>query len=139
MRRGSAPSDMRPLKSDDLFISRLKLLIIMSKAYLEGYPLGTQRAQAVIDNARAVSREITDWFGGEFVNFRSENEQHQGDPMDYYFFQRVKLLTVMAKGFAEGNPMGEFRKKAMAENLEHICNTLTFDNDLSKLDILQVA
>ena len=38
----------------DIFLSRLKLLIIMAKAYLKNYPIGRYRKSAIINNARHI-------------------------------------------------------------------------------------
>ena len=51
LRLGANPLNMKEMDLDDIFTSRLQLLIIMAKAYLNGYPLGKYRAQAVIENA----------------------------------------------------------------------------------------
>jgi len=40
---GPAPVEMRAMSDDDIFSSRLKLLIIMAKAYLKDCPLGNYR------------------------------------------------------------------------------------------------
>jgi hypothetical protein len=58
---GPKLDDMREMSSDDIFLSRLKLLIIMVKAYLIGYPLGKYRKQAIIENAHYVSRYATEY------------------------------------------------------------------------------
>ena len=51
---GSASVRMRAMSDDDIFSSRLKLLIIMAKAYLKDCPLGNYRKKAIIENANHV-------------------------------------------------------------------------------------
>ncbi|MBW2612580.1 MAG: hypothetical protein JRE12_09495, partial [Deltaproteobacteria bacterium] len=46
-RIGPNPGEMRKLQEKDIFISRLQLLVVMSKAYLKDYPLGGYRAGAI--------------------------------------------------------------------------------------------
>ena len=51
---GPPLEEMRAMSIDDIFLSRLKLLIIMAKAYLKGYPIGKYRKSAIIENAHHV-------------------------------------------------------------------------------------
>ncbi len=139
IRKGADPDCMRDINCGDIFIMRLHLLVIMSLAYLNDFPLGHLRATAVNGNAKIIAREIIDWVGGEFKNFRSEQETRGVKNLDHVFYQRVRLLSVMAAGFASGNPMGQFRKKALYENIEYICRTVIFSDNLDLMEFLQVA
>ncbi|HSQ83256.1 MAG TPA: hypothetical protein VLM43_00925, partial [Desulfobacterales bacterium] len=51
---GPAPGEMGEMSDDDIFLSRLKLLIIMAKAYLKNWPIGNYRKSAIIENAHYV-------------------------------------------------------------------------------------
>ncbi len=51
LRLGSEPENMREMELDDIFISRLQLLIIMTKSYLSKYPLGNYREHSILENA----------------------------------------------------------------------------------------
>ena len=62
-----------------------------------------------------------------------------GNPAYHVFFQRVKLLAVMAKAFADDHPMGFYRKKALEDNLEQICEEITFNQQLFGKEFLKVA
>ena len=68
IRLGAEPSKMREIELDDVFLSRLQLLIIMSKAYLSGYPLGRHRIKSILENAHHVKvdavglEEDLEWF-----------------------------------------------------------------------------
>jgi hypothetical protein len=129
---------MSKLNSDDVFISRLKLLVIMASAYLKQYPLGDFRKKAIINNANQVAREIVDW-QGQAQNFRSDHELKNDASFDHIFFQRVKLLSVMAKSLAEGHPMGFHRLKAMEDNLNAICETIRFNRQIWEKSFFKVA
>jgi hypothetical protein len=138
LRLGAAAADMRNTNSDDVFIARLKLLIIMSSAYLKHYPLGDYRKDAIIRNANGVARELDDWQEQDPL-FRKENELDGCQAFDHIFFQRVKLLAVMAKALAEGHPMGHHRLTAMEDNLNYICETIRFNRQLWEERFFKVA
>ena len=139
LRLGSSHALTREMDLDDIFLARLKLLIVMGRAFLNGYPLGEHRRQAMLENARHIETESID-LGGlvseppfpDAACKRSEIE------FDHVFFQRVKLLSVMIKSVAKGFPMGEHRKHAMEENLDIICQMLTF-NTPAQMEFLKVA
>jgi hypothetical protein len=138
LRLGASAADMRKLTPDDVFISRLKLLVIMTSAYLKQYPLGDFRKKAIIQNANQVAKEIVDW-QGQVQNFRSDHELKGDAPFDHIFFQRVKLLAVMAKSLAEDHPMGFHRLKAMEDNLNAICETIRFNRQIWEKSFFKVA
>ena len=73
VRYGAVEQEMRPMKADDLLITRLQLLIIMAKAYLKGYPLGKYRKKAISRNARFVFYEAIIRTGGRNSESSSEN------------------------------------------------------------------
>ncbi|MFZ1985612.1 MAG: hypothetical protein WAU91_14435 [Desulfatitalea sp.] len=126
---------------DDLFISRLKLIVIMAEAYLDGFPLGEHRRQAILENAHHITQ------GSIALGGLNSGAQHDCNPLtlssgreyDHVFYQRVKLLAVMVTAVAKGFPMGENRKAAMRENLESICQTLLFDSQSEDMAFIKVA
>ncbi len=146
LRFGAGSSDMRKILKDDIFLLRLKLLIIMCKAYLNNYPMGKYRKKAIIENARSVfnllpqiSSEYAERYGHIF-NFQTYTES-KGDKNLYFdvFQQRVHLLTVMAKALAEASPMGYFRAKAFKDNIDSICEIIAFNSDVGDIKFLKVA
>lgn len=146
LRFGAGSSDMRKILEDDIFLLRLKLLIIMCKACLKDYPMGKYRRKAIIENSRSVfnllpqiSSEYAERYGHIF-NFQTYTES-KGDKNLYFdvFQQRVHLLTVMAKALAEGSPMGSFRVKAFKDNIDSICEIITFNSDVGDIKFLKVA
>jgi hypothetical protein len=138
LRLGSSHTHTREMDLDDIFLSRLKLLIIMGKAYLNGFPLGECRRQAMLENARHIEMESIDL--GGLIGPSCPNGSASTGIMkfDHVFFQRAKLLAVMIKAVAKGFPMGEHRKNAMQENLDIICQMLTF-NSPAEMAFLKVA
>lgn len=127
LRLGSKPSNTREMDLDDIFISRLKLLIIMGNAFLDDVPLGVFRRNAMVGNARHVESESID-LGGLNIDHPNFKPSCGGMDLDNNFFQRVKLLAVMVKAIGEGHPMGAHRKMAMRDNIDIICETITIDS-----------
>jgi len=142
---GPMPDEMREMSSDDVFLSRLKLLIIMVKASLIGYPLGKYRKRAIIENAHYV------FYRAIRINAKSQRSKKYifedqtkmictGETSGWHhFYQRVQILAVMAKALAEGYPTGEYRIRAINENLDKICETFLIDFQLNDISFLKVA
>jgi len=142
---GPTPADMREMSPDDIFLLRLKLLIIMVKAYLIGYPLGKYRKRVIIENAHHVFYRA--------MQMNAESQQNENHLLDcqsnvictkdisewHHFHQRVQLLAVMAKALAESSPAGKYRIMAINENLDKICETFLIDFKLNDMSFLKVA
>jgi len=137
-RFGAARQEMNRLKQHDIFLSRLRLLIIMAKAFIGNYPLGEHRLKSIARNAETVARDCVDW-NGYFNNFRSNPESNRILDVDHIFYQRVKLLAIMAKSFADGSPVGQHRRMAIRNNIDYICEALQFTFSEEELDLLKVA
>jgi len=142
---GPASVEMRAMSEDDVFSSRLKLLIIMAKAYLRNCPLGNYRKKAIIENANHVfyhSLQLVSESSilkdngfeppADIVSREKTSEEH-------LFHQRVQLLAVMAKALTEDRLRGHFRKKALTDNLNKICETLIFKFQIRDVNFLKVA
>lgn len=133
------------MSNEDIFSSRLKLLIIMAKAYLKDCPTGKYRKQAIIENARFVFYHSLK-LSSEIVAIKNDDSKIQpgtastGDMHEEYIFhQRTQLLAVMAKSLAEGRLKGQLRKKALQDNLNRICETLIFNFRIKDVNFLKVA
>jgi hypothetical protein len=137
-RFGAARQSMKNIQHHDIFLSRLRLLIIMAKAFTGNYPLGEHRLKAIAKNAEIVARDCVDW-NGYYNNFRSSPESNKLLEVDHIFYQRVKLLAIMAKSFAEGSPVGQHRRMAIQNNIDYICEALQFVPEEEKLQLLKVA
>jgi len=121
-------SDRPDIKQDpnyNTFFTNLKLLIIMSKAFLNGYPLEEQRLKEIIRTAEDVAKDCVDW-KGKGTNFRSKAESKGSIQLDHIFFERVRLLAYMSKSFAQGNPVGDHRRMALNKNIDDLCDMLQY-------------
>jgi hypothetical protein len=142
---GPTSGEMRPMSDDDIFLSRLKLLIIMAKAYLKNWPIGNYRKSAIIENAHYVFyhslKLVSKTAFSKNHDLKSHSVTTSGDETleEYVFHQRVQLLSVMAKTLAEDRLTGNLRKKALQENLDRICETLTFTFHIKDVEFLKVA
>lgn len=123
LRLGSNLFRMRTLRDDDILISRLRLLIVMAKAYLQDVPLGNYSLRSIIRNAGHVTYFLSDW-----SNYLNHLEKDQASPInfdnDHIFYQRVKLLSIMVKSIAQGNPLGIHRKLALKSNVDYVSEIL---------------
>ena len=145
LRVGPSSGEIRNMSGEDIFSSRLKLLIIMTKAYLTGCPIGKYRKQAIIENSRCVfylSLQLVN----KMVSFRDQDLNGQAGltftddiNQEYIFYQRIQLLAVMAKALAEGRLKGYFRENALKENLNRICEALIFNFNVKDVKFLKVA
>lgn len=109
----------------------------MGKSYLDGLPLGEQRRQAMLNNANHIESESVD-LGGLSTEANFYVPSTGAMEFDHVFYQRVKLLSIMVKTIAKGFPMGKHRKLALQENLDIICEAMTFSND-TDMAFLKVA
>jgi hypothetical protein len=91
----------------------------------------------MLENARHIESESID-LGGLVAGSAPPNPAWGSMEFDHIFFQRAKLLAVMIKALGKGFPMGEHRKQAMQENIDIICETITF-NSQSDMTFLKVA
>ncbi len=145
IRMGADSIEMRKMSKTDIFTSRLQLLIIMTKALLRGYPLGKKRKQAVLKNAENVfyqsleiAGESADWTG-YIMNYQPDSQQEENNTFEHVLHQRIQLLAVMATSFAKGRPVGDYKKKAIEENIGFLSETLTFNSKVSNIEFLKVA
>jgi len=142
---GPTSGETKAMSVNDIFLSRLKLLIIMAKAYLKNYPIGKYRRSAVIENAHHVFYHSLQWVSETFFFENRESESQSGISSEIeieeerVFHQRVQLLAVMVKALAEDRLTGHIRKKALQDNLDRICDTLTFSFHIKDVDFLKVA
>ncbi len=119
------------MNENDVFLSRLHLLIVVVKASLKGYPVGKYRKKAGIENANEVYKLISK-VDISFMNLESAS---------HLFRERVKLLTVMVSAIiGENYPLGVHRREAMLNNVE-IIEEYAFPHKKLKLfdKVLKVA
>ena len=137
-RIGTHPSGMRKQQEKDIFLSRLQLLIVMAKAFLKNYQLGDYRVVAVKNNATRLTEALTGWESYKEY-FPKADPESMDIHLDHILFQRIKLLLVMAVSFADGNPMGSRRKRALRNNMDYIAECLKFNNTSTSIPVLSVA
>ena len=70
LRLGAMPEKACQMDLDHIFICRLKLLIIMTRTYLEGYPLGLRVANAGVSYVRYLA--MTVWPAGLSIYYPYE-------------------------------------------------------------------
>ena len=133
---GPTSEDMRAKCVNDIFLSRLKLLIIMAKAYLKNYPIGKYRKTAIIENVHHVfyhslKLASSETQSGITFEVKAEDEQE--------FHKRVQLLAVMAKAIAEDRLTGNLKIKALQDNLNRLCEILIFSFHDKDMKFLKVA
>ena len=139
MRRfGSSSEDMRDMNHDDTFIGRVKLLVIMVKAFLGDYPIEGYRQKAILKNAEAVHSVCKDW-NRYILQIRATAERKEGLEFDHIFHQRVSLLATMAQSFVAGSPMGYHRKLVIRTNMDYVCDALQFNPQEEDVTLLKVA
>jgi len=138
LRLGSEPENMREMELDDIFISRLQLLIIMTKSYLSKYPLGNYREHSILENAEFVKVDAVG-LAEDIAFFGWDENSQDGLKFEPVFYQRVKLLAIMAEAFAKGHSLEEHKQEALEKNLNKICETITFSKTISDMQFLKVA
>ena len=125
LRLGSNLFQMRTVRDDDILISRLRLLIVMAKAYLQDTSLGNYSLRSIIRNAGQVSCFLSNW-----QSYLNHLESNQKSPInidiDHIFYQRIKLLSIMVKSIAQGNPLGIHRKAALKSNVDYVSEILPY-------------
>lgn len=114
-----------------LFRMRLQLMVIMVKAALDGYPVGSFRKEAVLETASNLHKEVS---GIDIKVSSARGANH-------LFKERVKLLSVMAMAIvSEDYPLGIHRREAVLDNIETIIALLFPEQDFSLYHkILQAA
>jgi len=138
LRLGSKPEGMREMELDDIFLSRLQLLVIMAKAYLNQYPLGRCRQHSIIENAAFVQVD-TEGLVEDITSIGLDESNPSGLNFEPVFYQRVKLLAVMAEAFAKGHSLEAQKQEALQQNLDSICESITFSKKISEIQFLKVA
>ena len=133
---GPTSEDMRSKCVNDIFLSRLKLLIIMAKAYLKNYSIGKYRKTAIIENVHHVfyhslKLASSETPSGITSEVKAEEEQE--------FHKKVQFLAVMAKAIAEDRLTGDLKIKALQDNLNRLCEILIFSFHIKDAKFLKVA
>ncbi len=138
IRLGSISPDMHEMFIDDVFLARLKLLIIMAKAYLHGYPLGHYRRNAITSNAQIIESEAID-----LGDLDTQGQLHFGSvdvsESEKKIYENVRILAKTALDFASGEEIGISKQEELDFVLNTICESITFDGRLKNRQFLEVA
>ena len=138
LRLGPNLFQMRDIHDHDILFSRIKLLAIAAKAYLEDHDVGSWRLRSIVQNVRHLSYLMSNWHDS-LMNYETGPKRSCRIHMDHIFYQRVKLLSIMLKSFAEGNPMGVHRRAALKNNVDYICETLDVMQSFSQPNLRLVS
>ena len=137
-RFGPNGNDMRKINHDDTFLGRVKLLVIMLKAFLGDFPLQEIKLKATAKNAIEVAKTCEDW--KEYsIQVRSTSRSNEGFDLDHILYQRISLLAIMAKSGLLGNPLGHYRIKIIRNNISYIVDALKFNPQEELKSFLKVA
>lgn len=122
-RFGCRNHPLRSMNENDIFLSRLHLLIVVVKAALKGYPIGKYRKKASLKNAGEIHKMIS----------RMDLSFLGTQTSSHLFKERVKLLAIMVSAIiGENYPMGVHRREAVLNNID-IIESCAFPN--SKLEL----
>ncbi len=123
-------------EDENFFLARLQLIVVMSKACLEGFPIGKYRKQAIIENANSL------FYLSLFAEHSEAGFDHpvvKDSIKTKQFYEKVRLLSVMVKAFAEGRLIGEQKRRELQENIDYVCETIMFNSKINNIDFLHVA
>lgn len=137
-RFGPNGNDMRNINHDDTFLGRVKLLVIMLKAFLGDYPLQGIRLKAIARNAVEVAKICEDW-NQYSIQLRSTSGLKEGIELDHILYQRISLLAIIAKSAVLGNPMGHHRENAIRNNIRYIIEALQLNPQEDFTTFIKVA
>ena len=137
-RYGPSAKNMREINHDDTFLGRVKLLVIMLKAFLGDYPLQGIRLKAIARNAVEVTKICEDW-NQYSIQVRSTSGLKEGIESDHILYQRISLLAIMAKSVVLGNPMGHHRERVIRDNISYIIDSLQLNPQEEFTSFLKVA
>ena len=119
------------------FLSNLKYLIVISKAYLKNYQLDDDLKKTTIKTANVVFNECKKW--DDLFNKHRPSFKKKGIiDKDHVFYQRAILLAVIIKSFCIGNFMGDNRNKSLIKTVDWLCNSLKLrvgKKDFEKYDL----
>jgi len=137
-RFGSNGNDMRKINHDYTFLGRVKLLVIMLKAFLGDFPLQGIKLRAIAKNAIEVAKICENW-NQYSIQVRSTSGLKEGIELDHILYQRISLLAIMAKSFVVGKPMGHYRKRVIWDNISYIVDALQFNSQEEFTSFIRVA
>ncbi|MBN1226353.1 MAG: hypothetical protein JXA79_05130 [Deltaproteobacteria bacterium] len=124
-------ANMTKEETEDLILTRLKLLLIMCMSYLEDCPMGVFRKNAVSNTVQSLKDLMDNQLTGSGGGLNIEENE--------VFLQRVRLLLIMAQSFSDSLPVGFYRKEAMKNNVKKIAGYLGYEIKLNPIIYLKAA
>ena len=129
----------------DIFLSRLRLLIIMGNAYLCGCPFGNFRKKAAAENSNHVFYRSMTFFGTSNV-YRDPGSDESSEsagkettlPVNE-FRQRVQGLAHTVHSIAQNRPLDLSETKTLRDNLNAISKALSFSFEIDSKSFLRAA
>ena len=137
-RYGPNAADMRAFNHTDTFRSRVKLLVIMLKAFSDDYTLQGVRLSTIAKNIVEVDKICEDWNQCS-IRMISTSRSDQGFGLDHILYHRISLLSMIAKSLVLGNPMGYFRKKIIRDTISYIIDALQLNPRIETTSYQKVA
>lgn len=135
---GAKKEHMGAMDIDHIFISRLRLLIIMLKAYLRQYPMGSYRLQGMLHNARIV--------GDEAVYLWELSEKPQSIPStkeafqkDRKVFEHIKALALFAEKIEPGRLPDRQMIESIRHHLDYLNRHIISERRFTEWEFLKVA
>ena len=123
---GHNAKDIREFDHYDTFRGKVRLLATMLKAFIDDSPLQGIRQNAIAKNAVDVAKICEDW-NQYSKRVKSTSRSNEMFGLDHILYQRISLLSTMAKSAVLGNPMGHIRKKVIRDNISYIIEALPFN------------
>ena len=133
---GPNAKDTREFNHYDTFRGRVKFLVLMLKEFLGDYRLQGIGLNAITKNAVEVAKICEDW---NQYSSRVISRSSEGFELDHILYQRISLLSIMAKSVVLGNPMGYFREKVIRDNINYIVDALQFNPQEEITSLQKVA
>ena len=113
-----------PMDMNDIFLSRLKLLVIAGKAYLKQYPFGSYRKKAISRNAGMILEQI------EQQDIFKFGESH--------IILLKEQILLLANAFSK-MPIKSYGKLDIENSIDYISAQLTTETTLIPMAFLNVA
>ena len=135
---GAKTEQMGTMDIDHIFLSRLRLMIIMLKAYIQQYPIGSYRLQGILHNARIV--------GDEAVYFWELSKMPSPKPstkevfqMDREAFEHIKALTLLAEKIESDMLPDREMTESIRAHLNYLNRRLIPERQPPEWEFLKVA
>ena len=122
-RYGPSAKSMREFNHYDTLRSRVNLLVIMLKAFLDDSTLQGIRLNTIAKNVVEVDKICEDRKHCS-IRLISTSRSNEGFKLDHILYHRISLLSMIAKSVVLGNPMGKLRKKVISDNISYIVDAL---------------